>query len=610
MALSIFFHTNVFSAVTDDLSFDCAKGVHFLSTRLVLTRDGAAQYLLPARPTKPTTQAVLRYTETSIKDSSPEKLLIEGIDRRKPVTTTAEFPWSLHGQMTMRKGRETYGGSGILVGPCHFLTAAHCVHDGGYLSDISIRMGLNDEVAPFGEVKAVRIYLYKQWIESKDPEFDLALVVLNKEIGHQTGWAGLLCLEDEELKGHGVHVTGYPGDKGFKTMWTMENTLARISTRQLYYDIDTFGGQSGGAIWINKWGMPHVVGNHAYGGVLANGGNYGVRLDPQKINNICEWLSETWALDPKSTFEFTVVSTIGRALPDERLAEPRETVSGTSKLFEMGTSVASSLWGGVSRLWRGEPEFPVLEKFQEARNAQMRGDTNSAVLLYRSIVNSKTESRVFSNVYDLNDISSEKNREAQKKAKAIILSYFKLARLLEDGRFAPEEKREAVDLYRSILDKTHHPYTAYRLAKIYEEGRIVEKSEREAVKFYRKIFDRDWVLSGTEISKIEKLEKSDGGFFSYKYLEEAHDFLLKSGDRNALRTQKEIERANKERRFKKLAGETVEGGALLWGFRSLLSAAFSAFESGRDIEASDLRCVPKTQRDEVAAHLKRVYDSL
>ena len=305
--LSTSFITSLCHAATGDDGtsyFELGSSVRYVSGRFNLEMEERTFLTTPTKPTKPKSQAVLMYDgrPTPIEETvfREEALLVSGRDGRRQVTDTGDFPWCLHGHMSMEFGGREYGGSGTLIGPHHFLTAAHCVYKpetGEAATNIRIRLGLNDRAAMFGEVLGTKVYLYNQWMTSRNDDFDMALVILNQSIGHETGWAGLLCLEDKELSDHAVHVTGYPGDKGFRTLWTMDNRIGRITREKVYYPIDTYGGQSGGAIWIKKWGMPYVVGNHAYGGTLSDGGNFGVRLSERKIRDLVTWIGETLIID-------------------------------------------------------------------------------------------------------------------------------------------------------------------------------------------------------------------------------------------------------------------------------------------------------------------------
>ena len=281
-------------------SFDLDPSFGYVRGRFDMEREESALLTHPTRPTRERSQAVRVYDETP--RSFEECVLIPEEDGRVRIMETEKFPWCVHGQMTMEFGGSRYGGSGVLVGPHHFLTAAHNVYKHAtseQATGIKIHLGLNDTAALFGEVLGTKVYLYNAWMRGGDKGFDMALVILNKSIGFETGWAGLLCLEEKELKEHKVHVSGYPGDKGLKTLWTMEDTISRVGGDTLHYLIDTHKGQSGGAIWIKNWGMPHVLGTHAYEGSMMEGGNYGVRLSERKIKDIVGWIRETFLIEAR-----------------------------------------------------------------------------------------------------------------------------------------------------------------------------------------------------------------------------------------------------------------------------------------------------------------------
>ena len=45
-----------------------------------------------------------------------------------------------------------------------------------------------------------------------------------------------------------------------------------VNTRKVYYDIDTFGGQSGSAVYRIIGGKRYGIAIHAYGGATTNSG--------------------------------------------------------------------------------------------------------------------------------------------------------------------------------------------------------------------------------------------------------------------------------------------------------------------------------------------------
>ena len=111
-----------------------------------------------------------------------------------------------------------------MVGPHHLLTCGHNVYDTkvkAWADEITVYPALNEAQAPFGFAKAIKAYTFSNWTERGERQYDIALLILDKSIGKETGWGGLLSEEDQELSKEEVNIYGYPGDKGFKQMWGM-----------------------------------------------------------------------------------------------------------------------------------------------------------------------------------------------------------------------------------------------------------------------------------------------------------------------------------------------------------------------------------------------------
>ncbi|OJW70826.1 MAG: hypothetical protein BGO68_02340 [Candidatus Amoebophilus sp. 36-38] len=244
----------------------------------------------------------------------------KGQDGRSRIQKTTDWPYRLIGQLKLCFSDGEYGGSGVMVGPQHILTCAHNIYRKEWAHKVVVRLGLNDDLAPYGESLATRIYTFKRWIKQKDKSYDLALLVLAKPIGMQTGWFGLLAALDKDLQKHKVNITGYPGDKGFKQMWTMCHGLQNLFEEQITYEIDTYGGQSGSAIWLNKWGSPYVVGIHTRGGNFMSS-NSGVRISYAKARKLVRWIGETLTLKERVNYLPTNVlsyETVGRLFKKTR----------------------------------------------------------------------------------------------------------------------------------------------------------------------------------------------------------------------------------------------------------------------------------------------------
>lgn len=286
----------------------------------VVTKQKSTVFTTPVQPQKPSAQSVLMYRNDNIKElpyenASYEKILmriVQGKDGRSRILDTMQWPYTFHTQLSLHFSDGEYGGSGVLVGPHHILTAGHNVYSPitkDWVKKVVVRPGLNESSANFGEHSATKVYTFKEWIKDQNPSFDMALITLGHSIGLETGWAGLLVDNDETLKDEAIHVTGYPGDKGFNQLWTMSHKVKKFEPERIYYEIDTNKGQSGGPIWVNKYG-PFLVGVHTHGETNLYEGNSGTRLSMNKLDKIAKWISETHDIKSKIPQQINIIDQI------------------------------------------------------------------------------------------------------------------------------------------------------------------------------------------------------------------------------------------------------------------------------------------------------------
>ena len=230
--------------------------------------------------------------------------LVMGEDKREKVTDTLRYPFRCFGQLECYNGDKFFGGSAVLVGPHHALTAAHNAYDletGTWRTNILMHCGLNGDLAPFDEVRAVRVYMPVQYVREKNEDYDIALLILNRSIGLHIGWLGCLFTKgDTILSQNDIHVTGYPGGeegKNFKHLWTMANKAKSIEGEKIRYMIPTAGGNSGSPVWLtiitDEGNKPVVVGIHTHGESKLGSGNSGVRLTEYKFRRLVEWVGHT-----------------------------------------------------------------------------------------------------------------------------------------------------------------------------------------------------------------------------------------------------------------------------------------------------------------------------
>jgi glutamyl endopeptidase len=221
------------------------------------------------------------------RDSAPGEHLknIIGTDERVQVTATGNYPYRAIGSIAI-------GCTGTLIGPRHVLTAGHCVYNidnNKWYKRIEFSPGHNGDQFPYGTVGWKKALAVSGWTDNHDERFDYAMIVLDRDIGEQTGWLGFAY--EEPMRPYLININGYPGDKPAGTMWHAECQIGEVKAEKIYYPCDTYGGMSGSSIYVydKKKESRTVYGVHTYG---ANDRNSGTRIDQAKYEIISNWKSK------------------------------------------------------------------------------------------------------------------------------------------------------------------------------------------------------------------------------------------------------------------------------------------------------------------------------
>lgn len=241
--------------------------------------------------------------------SPPFESILAGDDRVRILDTDLP-PWRMICALRMTSpSGGTAIGTGWFIGPKTVLTAGHCVFSnhffGGWASSIEVIPGLlgaGDAAAnrPYGSVTSTRFSSVDRWVQSEDADFDIGCIHLDQAKGEEVGWFALTTIPPDDLLGYLVNVSGYPGDRGGgNEQYHHRNRVLRVTERRIYYEVDTFGGQSGAPVWIheNEGSPPLAVGIHAYGtgGTPASLGitaNSAPRIIPEVLDKLTEWVEQ------------------------------------------------------------------------------------------------------------------------------------------------------------------------------------------------------------------------------------------------------------------------------------------------------------------------------
>jgi V8-like Glu-specific endopeptidase len=135
------------------------------------------------------------------------------------------------------------------------LTAAHCVHGGqggSYGSDLVFVPEYRDGSAAQGEWPIAKIFVDQSWIDSSDPDMDVAFLALGTVGGKQIqDVLGGNTLGVDKGFGKVVHLTGYPSDASAPI--SCFNTTTQQSDTQMKIACTGFPGGTSGSPWLTSF---------------------------------------------------------------------------------------------------------------------------------------------------------------------------------------------------------------------------------------------------------------------------------------------------------------------------------------------------------------------
>ncbi|MGH9880490.1 MAG: trypsin-like serine peptidase [Pyrinomonadaceae bacterium] len=243
----------------------------------------------------PDTSKLKDIGEASFGPPPPPAETVHGPDDRVKITTTSAYPWRVHASLLITAADGSgWIGTGWFIGPHTLMTAGHVVYiknsgvpgRDGWVRSIEVMPGRNGTSLPFGKVKSSNFRAVTGWTSSGDQNFDYGAIIIPTDLGNSTGWFGFGVYPDADLRAAIGNISGYPGDKPSGTQWYDARRIDSVNTRKVYYDIDSFGGQSGSAVYRIIGGGRYAVAIHAYGGATTNSGT---RINTAVYNNMVLW---------------------------------------------------------------------------------------------------------------------------------------------------------------------------------------------------------------------------------------------------------------------------------------------------------------------------------
>ena len=219
-----------------------------------------------------------------------------GRDDRVQIANTRALPWKRICYLNIKTATgKSYLGTGFFVGPRTIITAGHCVYmhsQRGWVREITVIPGRNGLETPFKSFTATSFRSVKGWVTDKSRNYDYGAIILPKNvvIPSEIGAFGFASYSNQSLLSKKLNTAGYPGDKPSGTLWFHGRKAKSVSARTITYDIDTAGGQSGSAVWVqDNSGRRTVVGIHTNG---ALSGNSATRITKPVFENLKRWRAE------------------------------------------------------------------------------------------------------------------------------------------------------------------------------------------------------------------------------------------------------------------------------------------------------------------------------
>ena len=238
---------------------------------------------------------LLSYLLNNSSPSYSEMLSLQLTDQISDLAEMSTFPRNASGIVKINLQDRIQWGTGVLIGKDLVLTSAHVLYDlknntkrKHPISSIQFVPSANGRFAPFDTCKVIDAYIPKAF-ESSGVYEDYAILLLDRDVGTETGFIELGLANNTFLRGENVIIAGYVGDKPqYLRHVVMKGKIANVTDDMLDYKISTQTGQSGSGIFLYdpQTQQYSLIGVHSWG---RNGSGSGYRITPERLKRIKNW---------------------------------------------------------------------------------------------------------------------------------------------------------------------------------------------------------------------------------------------------------------------------------------------------------------------------------
>lgn len=242
---------------------------------------------------------ILNVTFTNIYS---QNCVLDSNNREEITQALNENNFIAHIEIYRNRGRK-FDATVSFISPNVIVGAGHSFRERWYSKIDSMKIFIGQRNNETGENIFIAKHTFKRkdiktWVHKKfqrwgNPDFDFAIIALNKNIVDQ--YFELATFSEIKDNIESVTINGYPGDKGNIELWTKSSLIENVTEKEnvLLYDMFTSKGDSGAPVWNEKNGKYQLIGIHGTGYYRNGSCNGAVKLTDAYIDFFEGFINDT-----------------------------------------------------------------------------------------------------------------------------------------------------------------------------------------------------------------------------------------------------------------------------------------------------------------------------